>query len=172
MYYPSVREWKNNRVVSFVSFDVFVVEVTQIMVFWVRTNCTVGRDSLVGTATRYGLDGPGIVSRWGARFSAPLQTGPVGSSTLLYNRYRVSFPGVKPPGRGFYHPTPSSAEVKESRAIPLPPLWAFMARSRANFTFYILHDNFLDASNQISASIGSECDLGGCFSVCLNQVQH
>ena len=26
---------------------------------------SVGRDSAVGTATRYGLDGPGIESRWG-----------------------------------------------------------------------------------------------------------
>jgi len=32
--------------------------------------------SSVGTATAYGLDGPGIESRWGARFSAPVQTGP------------------------------------------------------------------------------------------------
>ena len=37
---------------------------------------TVGRDSSVGIATRYGLDGPGIEARWGARFSAPVQTGP------------------------------------------------------------------------------------------------
>ena len=36
----------------------------------------VGRDSAVGIATRYGLDGSGIESRWGARFSAPVQTGP------------------------------------------------------------------------------------------------
>ena len=36
----------------------------------------VGRDSAVGIATRYGLDGPGIESRWGARFSAAVQTGP------------------------------------------------------------------------------------------------
>ena len=28
----------------------------------------VGRDSLVGIATRYGLDGPGIESRWGQNF--------------------------------------------------------------------------------------------------------
>ena len=35
-----------------------------------------GRDSSVGIATRYGLDGPVIESRWGARFSAPVQTGP------------------------------------------------------------------------------------------------
>ena len=34
----------------------------------------VDRDSSVGTATSYGLDGPGIESRWGARFSAPVQT--------------------------------------------------------------------------------------------------
>jgi hypothetical protein len=33
------------------------------------------RDSLVGIATRYGLDGQGIESRWGVRFSAPVQTG-------------------------------------------------------------------------------------------------
>ena len=28
---------------------------------------TWGRDSSVGTATRYGLDGPGMESRWGGR---------------------------------------------------------------------------------------------------------
>jgi hypothetical protein len=31
-------------------------------------------DSSVGIATRYGLDGPGIESRWRARFSATFQT--------------------------------------------------------------------------------------------------
>jgi len=31
-----------------------------------------GRDSSVGVGTRYGLDGPGIKSQWGARFSAPV----------------------------------------------------------------------------------------------------
>jgi hypothetical protein len=33
-----------------------------------------GRDSSVGIATRYGLDGPGIESfgGWGTRFSAPV----------------------------------------------------------------------------------------------------
>jgi hypothetical protein len=34
-----------------------------------------GRDSAVGIATRYGLDGPGIEPRWGVRFFAPVQTG-------------------------------------------------------------------------------------------------
>ena len=32
--------------------------------------------SSVGIESRYWLDGPGIVSRWGSRFSAPVQTGP------------------------------------------------------------------------------------------------
>jgi hypothetical protein len=36
----------------------------------------VGRDNAVGTATRYGLDGPGIKSRCGARFWATVKTGP------------------------------------------------------------------------------------------------
>ena len=35
-----------------------------------------GPGSVVSIATTYGLDGPGIESRWGARFSAPVQTGP------------------------------------------------------------------------------------------------
>jgi hypothetical protein len=34
-----------------------------------------GRDSVVGIATRYGLDGPGIESRWRAKFIAPVQNG-------------------------------------------------------------------------------------------------
>ena len=35
-----------------------------------------GWDSSVGIATVSGLDGPGIGSQWGARFSASVQTGP------------------------------------------------------------------------------------------------
>ena len=53
-----------------------------------------GRDSSVGIATRYGLDCPGIESRWVARFSAPVQTDSEGPPSLLYNGYRV-IPGGK-----------------------------------------------------------------------------
>ena len=56
-----------------------------------------GRDSSVGIATRYGLDGPWIESRWGAKFSAPVHTGLGGPPSLLYNGYRV-FPGGKAAG--------------------------------------------------------------------------
>jgi hypothetical protein len=35
-----------------------------------------GRDNVVGIATCYGLDVPGIEFRWRARFSAPVQNVP------------------------------------------------------------------------------------------------
>jgi hypothetical protein len=47
---------------------------------------------------------------------------PWGLPSLLYNGYRV-FPGVKWPGHGVDHTSPSSA------------LWAFMTCSKVNFTF-------------------------------------
>ena len=47
-----------------------------------------------------------------------------GPVSLLHNGYRVSFPGVKRPGRGDEHPTPSSAEVKERVELYLySPFW-------------------------------------------------
>ena len=73
---------------------------------------SMGRVSSVGIATAYGLDGPGIQSRWGARFSAPIQTG-LEAHPASYTMGTGSFPGVKRPGRGVDHPPPSSDEVKE-----------------------------------------------------------
>jgi len=52
-----------------------------------------GRDSSVGIATRYVLDGPGIEFRWVWDF--PHQPRPLwGPPSLLYDWYRVSFPGA------------------------------------------------------------------------------
>ena len=45
-------------------------------------------------AIGYGLDGPRIESRWGARFSAPVQTGP-GSHPASCTMGTGSFPGAK-----------------------------------------------------------------------------
>ena len=56
--------------------------------------CNVARDSSVGIATGYGLDRPGIEHRWGARFSAPVQTGPVAHPASC-TMGTGSFPGVK-----------------------------------------------------------------------------
>jgi hypothetical protein len=71
-----------------------------------------GPGSSVSKATDYGLDGPGIESRWGDIFCAcPDQ--PWGLPSLLYNGYRV-FPGGKVrPGRAADRSPPSSAEVME-----------------------------------------------------------
>ena len=78
--------------------------------FW-RTSHPWGWDSSVGIATRYGLDGPGIESQWGARFSTPVQTGP-GAHPASYIMDILSFSGVKLPGRGVDHPPTSSAEAE------------------------------------------------------------
>jgi hypothetical protein len=71
---------------------------------------SVGRDSVVCTATRYGLDGLGIESRLGRDFPHPDR--PWVPPSLLDNGYRV-IPAVWWSGRGADHPPPSSAEVKE-----------------------------------------------------------
>ena len=69
-------------------------------------------NSSVGIATYYGPHGPGIESRWGARFSAPVQTG-IGTHPASCAIGTGSFPGVKRPGRGVDLSPPSSAVIKE-----------------------------------------------------------
>jgi hypothetical protein len=54
--------------------------------------------SSVSIVTGYGLYGPGIESRWGARLSAPVQTGP-GAHPASCTMGTGSFPGVES-GRG------------------------------------------------------------------------
>ena len=71
-----------------------------------------GRDSSVGIATRYWLDGPGIESRWGARFSAPVQTGP-GGHPASCTMGAGSLLGVKRPGRDADHSPPSKRRGHE-----------------------------------------------------------
>jgi len=69
--------------------------------FWVASRIS-GPGSSVGIATDYGLDGPGIETRWGARFSARPDR-PWGSPSLLYNGYRVFTGGKVQPGRDADH---------------------------------------------------------------------
>jgi len=100
-----------------------------------------GPGSSVGIATGYGLDGPGIESLWGARFSALVQTGS-GAHPDSCTMSTGSFPGVKS-GRGVTM-TPDPFLVprsRKSRAIPLLPLWAvrpvqsLSACTRVHLTF-------------------------------------
>jgi hypothetical protein len=84
-----------------------------------------GRDSSVGIATRYGLDGDRIPMA--TRFSASVQTGP-GAHPASYTTGTGSFPGVNWSGRGMDHPhTTPSAEVKERVELylysPSGPSW-------------------------------------------------
>ena len=72
--------------------------------------CNSGSGSSVGIATDYGLDGLGIESRWGARFSA-CPDWPWGPPSLLYNGYRVFPRGKVQPGHAADKSPPSRAEV-------------------------------------------------------------
>ena len=67
-----------------------------------------GPGSSVGIATGYGLEGPGIETRWGARFPAPVQTGRGAHPASC----KMVFPGGKErPGRDADPSSPSSVVV-------------------------------------------------------------
>ena len=68
----------------------------------------VGRDSAVGIATLYGLDGPWDRIPVGARFFTPVRTGP-GAYPASYTMGTVSFLGIKRPRRDADYPPPSPA---------------------------------------------------------------
>ena len=71
----------------------------------------VGWDSSVSIVTCYGLDGPGIESRWGTRFFACVQISP-GAHPASCAMGTGSFPGGKVlPGRDADPSPPSNAEV-------------------------------------------------------------
>jgi hypothetical protein len=89
-------------------------------------------NSLVGTATQYGMDGAGFESRWGGEIFRIRPHRPWGPPSLLY---KVSFPRARRPGRGVDHPPPSSAKVKEGVKLYLYSPCALAARYRENFPF-------------------------------------
>ena len=84
-----------------------------------------GRDSSVGIATRYGLDGPGIESPWGgARFPAPVQTG-AGVHPASCTTGTVYFVAVKRQGRGVDHPPHLSPRLKKEYSYTSTPTMGF-----------------------------------------------
>jgi hypothetical protein len=90
--------------------------------FWGHVVVLVSRGSVVGIATRYGLEGTAIKSRWGEIFRT-CPDRPWGPPSLLYNGYR-GFPGGKN-GRGVMlttHPL-LVPRLRKSWAISLLTLW-------------------------------------------------
>jgi len=76
----------------------------------------------------------------GAKFSAPVQAGP-GAHPSSCTMGTGSFPGVKRPGRGVDHPSPSSAEVEGRVELYIwLPLWAFLACSMVKLLYLLLQD--------------------------------
>ena len=86
-----------------------------------------GRDSSVGIATRYGLEGPGIEFRCGRDFLQPSRQNPGPTQPPICTVGTESFQGVARPRRGIDYPPPSSAEVKERVELylysPFGPSW-------------------------------------------------
>ena len=116
---------------------------------WICPSSSVVLCSSVGTATGYGLDGPGIESRWGRDFP-PFQTGS-GAHPASCTIGTVFFRGVKN-GRGVTlnpHPLLVPRSWK-NRAIPLLPLWAvrpvqsLIACTSVHLTLPYLFTQFFD----------------------------
>ena len=83
-------------------------------------------DSSVSIAPRYGLDGPGIKSRWGKDFPHPSRLA-LGSAQPPIQWVPGLSPGLKSPGHGFDHLPPPNAEVEGRVELyicsPSGPLW-------------------------------------------------
>jgi hypothetical protein len=107
------------------------VRLYSLLFWWFMKQKRGSRDNSVGIATRYGLEGPGIESRWGEIFRTypdRLQ----GPPSLLYNGYRV-FPGGKCV-RGVMlttHPL-LVARLGKSWAIPPLTLWILLGLLRGS----------------------------------------
>jgi hypothetical protein len=88
----------------------------------------VDRDSSVGIANRFGLDDPGIESRWGEIFRT--RTDRSWGPSILHTMGTGYFLEVKQPGRGLDRPHTSSAKVKERVELypysPFGPSWPFL----------------------------------------------
>ena len=127
---------------------------------YAESTVNTGRDGSVGIATRYGLDGPGIESRWGTRFSAPVQTGPEAHPVSCIMG-TGSFPGVKRPGRGADHPPPSTCRGHERVGLylytPSGPHWPVVGRT---FTLYLYCFKTLQCSACTLASFVHIVSLG------------
>jgi hypothetical protein len=90
--------------------------------FYTEFNSSVVRDSIVGVETRYVWTVRGSNPGGGEIFRTRVDR-PWGLPRLLYNGYRVSFPGLKRPGRGVDHPSHLVPRLKKEQSYTsTPPL--------------------------------------------------
>ena len=81
-----------------------------------------GRDSSVGIATPYELDGRGSNPGGGRDFSESVQNGPA-AHPVSHTMGTGTFPGVKRPRRGVDHPPHLAPRLKkEYSVISTPPV--------------------------------------------------
>jgi len=121
-------------------------------------SCTFHRMCTTDIVIQYpalALQGPGLVSQYsdsqraersgdrfpvGARFSAPVQTGPW-AHPASYTMGTGSFPGGKTAGAWRWSPTPSSAKVKERVELylywPSGPSWPVLGWTLPLPSFYV-----------------------------------
>jgi hypothetical protein len=100
---------------------------------------TGGPGSSVGIATGYGLDGPGIESRWGRDF--PHLSSPALEPTQPPVQWVPGLSHGVESGRGVAltpHPLLVARSKKQSRAIPLLSLRAFVACKKGVKPTYVL----------------------------------
>ena len=116
-----------------------------------------GRDSSVGIATSYMLDGPGIESRCGRNFPylSRLALGP----TQPPKQWAPGLSrGGKPLERDVNNRPNLAPRLKEAYSYTSAPLWAFAALSRATFTFTY---SFQSKYNYLRAAPTATC-FGDC----------
>ena len=121
-----VRSWINHfntyRISTYLCVCMYVCMCVCVCV------CQQGHDSAVGTATRYGLDGPGNESSWGRDFLHPSRWA-LGPKPASYTMDTGSFGGGgKMSAAWRWSPTSFSAEVKETVELllytPSGPSWS------------------------------------------------
>jgi hypothetical protein len=141
-----------------------------------ETRCTniflrtsvVGRDSSVGIATRYGLDGPEIDFQWGRDFrTRPCR--PWGPPSLLYKGYQVSLPGVKRTWGGVDHLHSPSGTSRHVLQWTLPVIFQSIQSIYTIYVgtfFYII--NLLHIKHTMVVCVSSINPMAiGCF-ICVN----